>query len=46
MGKVRHLGLGRNRTRTRVELMCVAHNIKRGLSIRQGQYAYKKRIGG
>jgi len=37
MGKARYLGLGRNRTR--VELMCVAHNIKRGLSIRQGQYA-------
>jgi IS5 family transposase len=37
MGKARYLGLGRNRTR--VELMCVAHNMKRGLSIRQGQYA-------
>jgi IS5 family transposase len=37
MGKARYLGLGRNRTR--VELMCVAHNIKRGLSIRQEQYA-------
>ena len=37
MGKARYLGLGRNRTR--VELMCVAHNIKRGLSIRQGQCA-------
>jgi IS5 family transposase len=36
MEKARYLGLGRNRTR--VELMCVAHNIKRGLSIRQGQY--------
>jgi hypothetical protein len=36
MGKARYLGLGRNRTR--VELMCVAHNMKRGLSIRQGQY--------
>ena len=37
MGKARYFGLGRNRTR--VELMCVAHNIKRGLSIRQGQCA-------
>jgi transposase, IS5 family len=37
MGKARYLGIGRNRTR--VELMCVAHNIKRGLSIRQGQCA-------
>lgn len=37
MGKARCLGLGRNRTR--VALMCVAHNIKRGFSIRQGQYA-------
>ena len=37
MGKARYFGLGRNRTR--VELMCVAHNIKRGLSIRQEQYA-------
>ena len=39
MGKARYLGLGRNRTRTRLERMCVAHNIKRGLSIRQEQYA-------
>lgn len=31
MGKARYLGLGRNRTR--FEIMCVAHNIKRGLSI-------------
>jgi transposase, IS5 family len=31
MTKARYLGLGRNRTR--FELMCVAHNIKRGLSI-------------
>jgi len=31
MGKARYLGLERNRTR--VDLMCVAHNIKRGLSI-------------
>ena len=37
MGKARYLGLGRYRTR--VELMCVAHNIKLGLSIIQGQYA-------
>ena len=37
MGKARYLGLGRNHTR--VDLMCVAHNTKRGLSIRQGQYA-------
>jgi IS5 family transposase len=29
--KARYLGLGRNRTR--FELMCVAHNMKRGLSI-------------
>jgi len=35
MGKARYLGLARNRTR--VEIMCVAHNIKRGLSIRQEQ---------
>jgi hypothetical protein len=25
------------RNRTRVDFMCVPHNIKRGLSIRQGQ---------
>jgi IS5 family transposase len=31
MTKARYLGLGRNRTR--FELMCVAHNMKRGLSI-------------
>ena len=37
MGKARYLGLGRNRTR--VEIMCVAHNIKRGLSIKQEKYA-------
>ena len=32
MGKARYFGLGRNqtRTRTRGELMCVVHNIKRG----------------
>ena len=33
MTKARYLGLARNRTR--FELMCVAHNIKRGLSILQ-----------
>jgi len=33
MAKARYVGLSRNRTR--FELMCVAHNIKRGLSIRQ-----------
>ena len=33
MRKARYLGLARNRTR--FELMCVAHNIKRGLSILQ-----------
>ena len=33
MAKARYLGLNRNRTR--FELMCVAHNIKRGLSIQQ-----------
>ena len=33
MAKARYLGLGRNRTR--FELMCVAHNIKRGYSIQQ-----------
>ena len=33
MAKARYLGMGRNRTR--FELMCVAHNIKRGISIRQ-----------
>ena len=37
MGKARYLGLGRNRTR--VEIMCVAHNIKRGLSIKRERYA-------
>ena len=35
--KARYRGLGLNSTRNRVELMCVADNIKRGLSIRQGQ---------
>ena len=33
MAKARYLGLGRNRTR--FELMCVAHNIKRGASIQR-----------
>ena len=33
MAKACYLGLGRNRTR--FELMCVAHNIKRGLSIQR-----------
>jgi len=33
MTKARYLGLDRNRTR--FELMCVAHNLKRGLSVQQ-----------
>ena len=33
MAKARYMGLNRNRTR--FDLMCVAHNIKRGLWIRQ-----------
>ncbi|MDP0588390.1 MAG: transposase [Candidatus Endonucleobacter bathymodioli] len=33
MAKARYLGLSRNRTR--FEIMCVAHNIKRGLAIQQ-----------
>ncbi len=37
MAKARYLGLGRNRTR--FELMCVAHNLKRGLSIQQASCA-------
>ena len=37
MAKARYMGLARNRTR--FELMCVAHNIKRGLSIRQASCA-------
>lgn len=37
MGKARYLGLDRNRTR--FEIMCVAHNIKRGLSIQQASCA-------
>jgi IS5 family transposase len=36
MAKARYLGLSRNRTR--FELMCVAHNMKRGLSIQQESY--------
>lgn len=37
MAKARYLGLARNRTR--FELMCVAHNIKRGFSIQQASFA-------
>ena len=37
MSKARYMGLARNRTR--FELMCVAHNIKRGLSIQQASCA-------
>ena len=37
MAKARYLGLDRNRTR--FEMMCVAHNIKRGLSIQQASCA-------
>ena len=37
MAKARYLGINRNRTR--VELMCVAHNLKRGLSIKQASCA-------
>ena len=37
MAKARYLGLDRNRTR--FELMCVAHNLKRGLSIQQASCA-------
>jgi len=37
MRKARYLGIARNQTR--FELMCVAHNIKRGLSILQESYA-------
>lgn len=36
LAKARYVGLARNRTR--FELICVAHNIKRGLSIRQGSW--------
>jgi IS5 family transposase len=37
MAKARYMGLARNRTG--FELMCVAHNIKRGLSIQQASCA-------
>ncbi|MDP0563359.1 MAG: transposase [Candidatus Endonucleobacter sp. (ex Gigantidas childressi)] len=37
MAKARYLGLDRNRTR--FEMMCVAHNIKRGLSLQQASRA-------
>ena len=37
MAKARYLGLARNRTR--FGLMCVAHNIKRGLSLHQASCA-------
>ena len=37
MAKARYLGLARNRTR--FELMCMAHNIKRGASIQRVSYA-------
>jgi len=37
LAKARYLGIGRNRTR--FELICVAHNIKRGLSLQQESYA-------
>jgi len=37
MAKARYVGLSRNRTR--FELMCVAHNIKRGLSLQQASCA-------
>jgi len=37
MAKARYLGVDRNRTR--FELMCVAHNLKRGLSIQQASCA-------
>ena len=37
MAKARYLGLSRNRTR--FELMCVAHNMKRGLSLQQASCA-------
>ena len=37
MAKARYLGLARNRTR--FELICVAYNIKRGLSLQQGSCA-------
>ena len=37
MAKARYLGINRNRTR--FQLMCVAHNIKRGRSIQRASYA-------
>ena len=37
MAKARYLGLSRNKTR--FELMCVAHNLKRGISIQQASCA-------
>ena len=37
LAKARYLGIARNRTR--LELMCIAHNIKRGLSLQQGSCA-------
>jgi IS5 family transposase len=37
MRKARYLGLARNQVR--FELMCVAHNMKRGLSIQQDSFA-------
>ena len=42
MARARYLGLARNRTR--FELMCVAHNIKRGLSLQQASCAWNKEI--
>jgi len=44
MAKARYLGLARNRTR--FELMCVAHNMKRGLSLQQASCAYIKPMMG
>lgn len=37
MGKARYLGVSRNNVR--FNLMCMAHNMKRGISIRQASYA-------
>jgi hypothetical protein len=42
MEKAGYLGLGQNCTR--LELMCVAHKIERGLSVKQGAVHLKKRI--
>ena len=42
MAKARYLGLARNRTR--FELMCVAHNIKRGLSLQQASCAWNQQV--